>query len=262
LTNLNIDLNYRIKFEVIVLEFGEKYFCKQIKDSLQVQIISENIVLNSKEIEGINFIVQSNQKSNTYKALINNSKIISITISGAKIDNLEHKVFNVSEIPNLRDSYAMRYIPSSIYSLLGPENLYLLMGPQPLFYNIDYKFRGPEKLILALAKVSKDKGAPLHKHTLAYEMFYVVKGLFKVVIGLKDPDILYIKEGDLIVINKGFYRKFTNVDSEDGVLLPMVVGTNDESEDIVFPNRLLNKFNVFNKLILKSGQLLGLIRFE
>ena len=163
----------------------------------------------------------------------------------------------------------MKIVPNAFYNILAPDTLYLLIGPQRIFLNIDYKHRGPEKFIMTLVKVPVGGGPELHKHKYSTEMFFVVEGEFRVDLceDYKDPnsfESVDLKPFDLIIIEKGYYRKFTNTseNGEEGIIIPLVLGTNDESKDIIFPmttqEKILKDGRNSDRFLLFLGKLLGL----
>lgn len=147
-----------------------------------------------------------------------------------------------------------KIVPNKILGSFGSGQLYPLVGPQPISLGADYIHRGPDNFILILTKNKIGDGPLIHKHLLSTEIFISLKGKFKVTV---DNNEYILEKFDTIVIEKYRYRNFKALEN-DSVLLPIVLGTNDESKDIIFPKSVTESFKGWKKNYLRAGKLFGL----
>ena len=143
----------------------------------------------------------------------------------------------------------MKFLPGkTIRDLLSPKKLFLLIGPQKPCIFLNYSLKGPSNIVITLVKTRYGDGPELHYHLHATEHFYVIKGKYQITYGKNldrvkngDMDKVYINPGDLIQIQPKMIRSFTQISHDEGMLLPIVLGTNDERKDIMFPTPILTK---------------------
>ena len=194
------------------------------------------------------------------------SRILMITIKEQQ-KNIYVEHYPINEIKPMIDHTLMKFVPKLFYQILSPDKLYLLVGPQPIFMNIDYKHRGPQNFILTLVKVPNGRGAELHKHIYSTEIFFVVKGIFMIEIcedynNLDSCETIELEMYDFIIIKKGIYRRFINIHEDEGIIMPIVLGTNDETKDIIFPSttksKILKDAGNMDKILLNIGERIGL----
>ncbi len=147
-----------------------------------------------------------------------------------------------------------KIVPTHILKQFGSGELYPLVGPMPIALGANYIHKGPDNFILILTKNMIGDGPLMHKHTLSTEIFIPLQGRYKVTV---DNQIYELYQYDMICIEKGKYRDFKALD-EHSVLLPIVLGTNDESKDIVFPKSVEESFPGMRKNYLRLGKIFGL----
>ena len=271
------DTDPKITINIIKLKKSKSYHSNNDNNYFQIYfLISGTVVMNDsylmKKLDGCVLETSTNDffpSKNSVMMVITVKDIITKPMTQFSIENIRpmHKYPLIS------------FVPTPLYKLLAPEVLYLLVGPQPIVFNLDYEIRGPPKFVMTMAKVMPGHGAELHKHLLTTEIFVVIKGKFRVDIennddnddndhddnGHDDNGPVYLDELDTIVISKNSYRKFTNIGDEEGILIPIVIGADDEAKDIIFPknvkDNVTSKLGIFGGFWIKIAQLLGL-QFE
>lgn len=161
-------------------------------------------------------------------------------------------VYKYNNMKCMRNNFPLSLIPDSWYRLLSPSDIYLLAGPEKVFYNNDYADRSPDNFIMVMAEVPAESlGAPLHAHINSIEIFTIIEGSFKITINNR---IYYADKGDLIIIQPNVYRKFENISDTNAMILPLVLGTNNESEDIVMAeevkNHIIQEKGILGKILV------------
>lgn len=136
------------------------------------------------------------------------------------------------EITPVRDRFPVRFAPR-LHDVLGPRTLFPVVGPVS-FGPGRFAIRGPDELVMALATTPKGTGPALHVHRLSTEMFVVLAGRFRISWGERGEHEVELGPLDSIVVPTGVNRDFSALHDEENWLLALVVGCNDEMEDIVF----------------------------
>ncbi len=138
-----------------------------------------------------------------------------------------------SDLTPLRSRLPFRWVPQGIGDFLSPRDLYLALGPTnkgPLGFRV----AGPDELVVVFVQTPKGTGPALHVHTKSTEMFCVLEGRFRITWGDHGEHEQILERLDTIVIPKGHNRAFEALSEGENWILPMVVGTNDEAEDILW----------------------------
>ena len=151
------------------------------------------------------------------------------------------------------------WILRDIWKMINPNDLYLLVGTEKILWNMEYSLRGPSKFILTLAECSYGEGPQLYYHNKSVEIYVVISGKFQVQV---DDEIFYLSEGEIVEIQPGSLRKFQNMDFEKGYILPIVLGVNNESDNIIFPSiireELTQKISLWKRPLLHLMEWNGL----
>ena len=143
------------------------------------------------------------------------------------------RIARAVDLRPLRSRAPVKWVPDAIGDFLSPRDLYLALGPVargPLRFRVV----GPDKLVTVFVQTPKGTGPALHVHTLTTEMFCALKGRFRITWGDRGEHETILHPLDSIVIPRGHNRAFEALDEGENWLLPMVVGTNDEREDILW----------------------------
>ncbi len=143
------------------------------------------------------------------------------------------RIARAADLTPLRSRPPVSWVPTEIGDFLSPRDLYLALGPVasgPLRFRVV----GPEKLVAVFVQTPRGTGPALHVHTLTTEMFCVLEGRFRITWGDHGEHEAILAPFDSIVIPKGHNRAFEALDEGENWILPMVVGTNDEREDILW----------------------------
>jgi mannose-6-phosphate isomerase-like protein (cupin superfamily) len=123
-----------------------------------------------------------------------------------------------------------------IWKILNPTQHFLIIGPEKIFTGLDYALRGPQKFILNLAKTQLAEGPLSYYHNSSVEHFLVLRGKYQVKV---EQNIVILEAGDMIRIKIGVLRNFTQIghrgQNEEGLILPIIIGTNQEKNDISYP---------------------------
>lgn len=145
-----------------------------------------------------------------------------LNVSVARVDNMVpvRKRFPVALAPAINDILS----PHTLHPVIGPVG----RGPGR------FEIVGPDELVVALATTPRGTGPALHVHRYSTEMFVVLEGQFRVYWGERGEHETLLNPLDAVVIPRGVNRAFEASGAGNNWILPMVVGTNDESEDIVF----------------------------
>lgn len=186
-----------------------------------------------------------------------------VTVVVYEPSDKENQHFKITDLTPAHRFRLIRMLPKNFYDILAPENLYLVAGPKPVFANIDFHIRVPHKLVLSLVKVPMAGGPEVHKHLIGTEIFVVIKGKFQVEV---DDEKIIAHIGDIIAIRTGVTRQFTNLSVDDSVILPIVLGVDDETEDIIFPAHIEDKMkhdaSLYGKGLLWFAKRFGGLKFE
>jgi len=126
----------------------------------------------------------------------------------------------------------MRLAPK-ILNILSPRDLYLIAGPIRRGPSRAEIF-GPRGMTVALAHPPRFTGPALHVHTLSVEIFLNLEGRFRVTWGDRGEHEEYLEPGDILTIPPGVNRSFEAVGNRENWLMPIVMGADDESKDIVW----------------------------
>jgi len=132
----------------------------------------------------------------------------------------------------LRERFPIRFAPA-IHDVLSPRTLLPLVGPVA-FGPGRFAIHGPQGLVVALVTTPPGTGPALHVHTQSTEIFVVLEGRFRVLWGEEGEHDVHLEAGDAIAIPPGFNRAFEAVGAGPHWLLPVVVGADDETEDIAW----------------------------
>lgn len=132
----------------------------------------------------------------------------------------------------LCERFPMRLAPQ-IGEILSPGELYLIAGPVQRGPGRAEVF-GPAGLVVAIARAPRFTGPALHIHTLSLETFLILEGQFQITWGDKGEYEEFLNAGDMITIPRGVNRTFEAVSDGDNWILPLVVGADDETDDIVW----------------------------
>jgi len=174
---------------------------------------------------------------------------------------------NILQVPSMNSRALYKLSPlKRIWKRLNPSKSYLLVGPQRFSLGIDYALRGP--MMVTLVRTRPGEGPVMYRRHQTIEYFLVLQGEYLVQI---ESHVVRIEPGQIIQIQSGCLRNFKQVQDpppalinqqKDGLLLAIVIGTND---DISFPNsihrELLFDLSWWGKIALKLAQKRGL-RFE
>jgi mannose-6-phosphate isomerase-like protein (cupin superfamily) len=133
----------------------------------------------------------------------------------------------------LRERRPLRWLPAPLYALLSPRDLYPLLGPVA-FGPGRFAVQGPDKLVVVMATTPPATGPALHVHQLSTEMFLVLEGRYRITWGDSGEHATELGPMDAIVIPTGVSRAFEALGPGPDWILPMVVGCNDETKDIVW----------------------------
>ena len=137
-----------------------------------------------------------------------------------------------SGVRPLRERIPIRWAPA-IHDVLSPRTLLPLVGPVAWGPG-RFALRGPQGLVVALVTTPTGTGPALHVHTQSTEIFVVLEGTFRIVWGEEGEHEVLLHAGDVVVIPPGYNRAFEAVGEGPHWLLPIVVGADDETEDIAW----------------------------
>ncbi|MCB9760226.1 MAG: cupin domain-containing protein [Alphaproteobacteria bacterium] len=143
-------------------------------------------------------------------------------------------VARAGQIQPVREHPLFRLGLGVFSELLGPRDLRLLVGPETGLMRPRYAITGPQHLVITLATTPPGTGPAMHVHTRTHEAFIVLDGQFDVVWGDRAEHHERLNRLDAIVIPPGVNRTFRNVGDTTGAILPIVVGADDELEDIAW----------------------------
>ncbi len=137
-----------------------------------------------------------------------------------------------AETRAIRHRFPLRLVPSAFRDVLSPRDLHLLLGPRG--GRMRYGVTGPDELLVALASTPPGTGPALHVHTQSHEIFVVCEGRFRVRWGDAGEHEALLEPFNVVAFPPGVNCTFENVGGEANWLMPIVVGANDELEDIVW----------------------------
>lgn len=132
----------------------------------------------------------------------------------------------------IRRKPLLKLIPQAFRAVLSPRDLYLLIGPKRA--RLKYGITGPDRFLITLASTPLHTGPALHVHRHTKEIFMVMEGRFKVSWGDNGEHHTILDRYDTIAIPPGVNRAFENIGGEPNWLMPIVVGADDELDDIVW----------------------------
>ncbi len=133
----------------------------------------------------------------------------------------------------LRSRPPFSLVPSEIGDFLSPRDLYLALGPTSRG-PVGFQVAGPDELVAVFVQTPQGTGPALHVHTKSTEMFCVLEGRFEIRWGDHGEHTATLGRLDTIAIPRGLNRAFKALDAGENWILPIVVGTNDEAEDILW----------------------------
>ena len=142
------------------------------------------------------------------------------------------RLSSFKKLKAVKDRFVMKLVPPVFRAILSPEELYLVVGPAG--GRLQYGITGPDKQLITIVKTPPGTGPALHVHTLTYEYFIVLEGTFRVFWGLDGEHEVTLNQYDAIAIPPGVNRAFENIGGENNWFMPVVIGANDELEDIVW----------------------------
>lgn len=230
------------------------------KNNDKMTIVSEDsnfIVV----VKGTMHLNNSVLRANDFASLKNSNNIeiytdctfLHILVDSQRNDNT-FSSYHLNEHKQLFKKGIFKIVPTHVLKQFGSGELYPLVGPMPISLGANYMHKGPDNFILILTKNKVGDGPLMHKHTLSTEIFIPLQGKYKVTV---DDNIYELEPYDMIMIEKGRYRDFRALE-DDSVLLPIVLGTNDESKDIIFPKSVEESFPGMRKNYLRLGKIFGL----
>lgn len=130
-------------------------------------------------------------------------------------------------------------VPEDVYETILPP-IYLLMGPSSLAGAA----RGntaivmEKNFVIGIIECAPAKKVPLHVHLATTEIFFCLKGRFRVrtrdTQGLSEVEI---EPMDMILVPAGVYRDFENVTGEPALMMAMSLGEGDTDEDDLMVDR-------------------------
>jgi len=248
----NVDIK-RIKLDYYMYTHLDRtYDCYNI-----IYIVRGCGLINGTKLNINDIYIQP--ESDIFKAFEDKTVILLIKIHQKNTYFYGKEKFNLYDIKPMNQFKLMEFVPQTVYNLLAPPNLRLIIGPKPVFKSIDYHVRGPDKFIMTIVKLKYGEGAIMHKHTISTEIFIVLKGRVKVEFG---TEYQILDRFHYINVPTGVYRRFVNIGEEDALLMPIVIGANDESKDIVFKKSIKNNLKLYHRFLLFMSEKVGLLNFE
>lgn len=143
------------------------------------------------------------------------------------------RIARQKDLRPLRSRPPFSLVPSEIGDFLSPRDLYLALGPTSRG-PVGFRVAGPDELVAVFVQTPQGTGPALHVHTKSTEMFCVLEGRFEISWGDHGEHTATLGRLDTIVIPRGLNRAFKALDPGENWILPIVVGTNDEAEDILW----------------------------
>jgi len=122
--------------------------------------------------------------------------------------------------------FARRILP-----VLSPLDLYPVVGPTR-FGPGRFAVRGPQQLMVVQATTPPGTGPALHIHQQSVEMFIVLQGSYRLFWGEHGEHEAHLDALGAAVFPTGTNRAFEATGEGDDWILPVVVGANDERDDI------------------------------
>ena len=157
----------------------------------------------------------------------------------------------------LLPGFAKRYY-ESFRKILSPEQLYLMAGRSKLSPPTRYALKSPRNFLITYAGTPPGNGPALHIHRKTDEVFVVLKGRYTIQWGDSGEFRHQLGPGDIVAFPPGVNRRFFNSGSDHGVLMPLVYGTDDELEDIIFLPAIKNQLKVPRVILKVATGLIGL----
>ncbi|MBK7774250.1 MAG: hypothetical protein IPI43_08920 [Sandaracinaceae bacterium] len=158
------------------------------------------------------------------------------------------RVARQRDLRPLRSRPPFSLVPDEIGDFLSPRDLYLALGPTARG-PVGFRVAGPDELVAVFVQTPRGTGPALHVHTLSTEMFCVLEGRFEVSWGDHGEHKVELGRLDTIVIPRGFNRAFTALSEGENWILPIVVGTNDETEDILWLDHIFEAVRARHPLL-------------
>lgn len=121
-------------------------------------------------------------------------------------------------------------IPREAYELMAAKTLYLLMAPQSQGGPMAQKpaIAGEKGLSVIIARCPPGDKPLLHAHFKTHETFLCLTGRFRIRWGDHGEHHTELQPFDMIAVPPGVCRDFTNVGTEEALLLVLITGQSDE----------------------------------
>ena len=165
-------------------------------------------------------------------------------------EEMESRIARFGQITPQSNSYSEADgIPKEAYEMLTAKTLYLLMSPesqggpmaqQPAVVTKD-------KMSVIVAECPPGDRPLLHAHHKTNETFFCLDGKFRIRWGDEGENETYLEQYDMIAVQPGIVRDFTNVSKKTARLLVWITGESEgDFNDIEMPpveaRRLQEKF--------------------
>jgi mannose-6-phosphate isomerase-like protein (cupin superfamily) len=145
------------------------------------------------------------------------------------------RLVRFADLRTVRSRPLMRLVPGGFNEVLSPRDLYLLVGPEEgTRRGVRYALTGPAKVQVALVGTPPGNGPALHVHRTTDEIFVVLEGRYRITWGDTGEHQVDLGPLDSIAVPAGVNRRFENIGKEPGFLLPIVLGVDDELEDLAW----------------------------
>lgn len=142
------------------------------------------------------------------------------------------RVARLRDMSPMGERVPFRWVPRPVHEFLSPRDLYTAMGPKARG-PVQFRVTGPDELVVVFAHTPQGTGPALHVHKLTTEMFCVLSGRFEVSWGDHGEHRVELDRYDCVVLPRHASRAFKAL-TPDAWILPIVVGANDETEDIAW----------------------------
>ncbi len=188
------------------------------------------------------------------------ARLVSIVVASIDAAHAQQPgVARSSELKPVRARGLMRLVPEAFLDVLSPRDLYLLVGPhdggRP---GVRHALGGPQRFLVALARTPLGNGPAAHIHRHSDELFLVLQGRYKITWGDCCEHSAELGPLDLAAFPPGVNRTFEAI-ADDSVMLPVVVGANDELQDIVWLRAIEEQLAArVPALMMQLARLIGL----
>jgi mannose-6-phosphate isomerase-like protein (cupin superfamily) len=134
--------------------------------------------------------------------------------------SVRERITNVMKLP----------VPDWLFGRLFARDLFNLVGKTTNPAN-QFAVEGPKDTSVFVARMPPRFGpAYLHIHKSTWEIFFVMKGTFRVCYGVEGEHVVDLGRYDCISIPPGVARNFENTSDEDGDMLVVIAGAEDATE--------------------------------